>query len=291
MTGPTMQELLDEGALAEERAAADREAAVARRRRRLLWWSAPVVVVALVAAGWLAGASTVASLGVRAYDGEEYPTAVSRFSTTESLNALDSWKPWFNAGTARYASGAFATATTDLERSLALVPRATAGEERGWPECAVATNLGLSVTALGDEAAEAADAAMAVTYYEQALDHIEGCRLEQYPALDEPQLAQQTTAENLWLRLQESLAGAQEEESDAGSQGEDESDGEDGEDEDPEGDSDEELENPTEQLAPDEEDPDAELLGELEERNREAQQGRDEQEQGFGGGSGGGQGW
>ncbi|PFG21065.1 hypothetical protein [Serinibacter salmoneus] len=291
MSAPMLTDPLGMDEAARRKAEEDALASTRRRRRRLLWWSAPVVAVAVIVAGWLVIASTLTLFGVRAYEGQDYPGAVRDFTTTESMNVSDSWKPAFNAGTARYAAGAFATAATDLERALALVPRAAEGEERGWPECAVATNLALAQEGLGDEALAAQDPDMALSFYGTALTHLEGCRVEQYPADDEASSAQQVTAEDAWIRLQEKIAGAQSEGEGGGAEEPEDSDGQDGDSEDPEGSSEDELENPTEQQAPGEEDPDAELLGELEERNREAQQGREEQEQGFGGGSGGGQGW
>lgn len=280
------------------------------RRRRLLRWSTPFVVVVVVAALYLLGLAGVVMIGERSYAGQSYPSAVRQFSLLQHVNVLERWKPYYNSGTARYSSGAFFTATQELERAMELVPRGAPEEGRSAEECLVATNLSLAYEGLGDEAARASDPAMAIAYYEQALATIAGCGTagggggsqEQQESADQAEERQQDKQQEQQEQQEQDSGGqggesepddgdsspddGQQDSEDPADQ-EDSNSGEDGQEQeqDPESDpSGEASQTPTP-------DPYSEQQRELEERNREAQEQREQEQQESGGGSGGGQGW
>ncbi|PWD50956.1 hypothetical protein C8046_10110 [Serinibacter arcticus] len=261
------------------------------RRRKLLVWSSPVVALLVLAAIYLLTITTVVIVGERSYENRSYATATRQFSWLQNVNALETWKPYYNAGTARYAGGGFFRASQELEQALEIVPKGTDGA-RGADECKVAMNLSLAYEGLGDEAALAADPAMALTYYAQALAQLEGCGSGSGGDSEQESEAQES---------QERQEGKQGEQEQAQGGGEDPSDPSDpadpGEDPaDPTDPTDPGEEPPPTDPGEDQtgasEDPDmSEEEREVAERNAEAERERQEQEQQEGGGSGGGQGW
>lgn len=160
---------------ATERRDAEFARRLAGRRRRLLLWSAPLVLLALLAGAKLLSATLINSAGASAYSSASYATAQSRFEDLKFFNVVESWKAYFNEGTARYAAGEFFLATQQFEPALDLVPRTPEGEPRGPQECAVRTNYSLALEGLGDENLSAADPAMAADYYDQAQAMLADC--------------------------------------------------------------------------------------------------------------------
>ncbi|GMA32793.1 hypothetical protein [Litorihabitans aurantiacus] len=267
-------------------------AEAAARRRTLLTWSSPVVAIVLLAAIYLLTITAVVIVGERSYGNQSFATATRQFSWLQNVNALERWKPHYNAGTARYAGGGFFSASQELERALELVPKGTDGE-RGADECRVAMNLSLTYEGLGDEAARAEDPAMALAYYEQALAQLEGCASGGGGDSDQQQEAQESQDR------QEGKQGEQEQEQQPGEEGDgdpadpDTDPGEDPADpsDDPSGD-DPAPEEPTEDQTGASQDPElSDEEREVAERNAEAERQRQQEEQQEGGGSGGGQGW
>ena len=285
-------------------------AVAAARRSKLLKWSAPFVAVAAIAAIYLLAITAIVVAGERNFASHSYASAVQQFSSLQNLNVLERWKPYYNTGTARYASGAFFAASRELTTAMDLVPKGKDGQ-RGADECLVATNLSLTYEGMGDEAARANDPAMALDYYAQALATIEGCgeggggSEEQQQQGQEAQDRQEGKQEE-----QQQQQDGQGDPSDQPSPG----DGEPSEQPTP-GDGE-----PSEQPTPGDGDPSAspspgdgepsasptpgdgepssspsptlsDQEQELQDRNREAQEQRERDEQSSGGGSGGGQGW
>ncbi|HCX86077.1 MAG TPA: hypothetical protein DHV14_13275 [Micrococcales bacterium] len=281
----------------EARAVAEAKA----RRRRLLVWSSPVVAVVGLAALYLLTITVVTAFGGRSYATQAYPTAVRQFSAIQHLNAVETWKAYYNAGTAEYSQGAFFRATQELGEAMERVPRAADGEPRTGEECLVATNLSLAYEGLGDEAARGDDHATAVDYYAQAQATIEGCGSSGGGGGSDEQ--------------QESADQAQDRQEQKQNEQQDQQQGEGGEDpsqnpsqdpsadpsaspsqdpsadasaspsENPSGDPSDGGQNPSESPSV------SDQQRELEERNRGAQEDRDREQQESGGGSGGGQGW
>ncbi|WP_108718821.1 hypothetical protein [Miniimonas sp. S16] len=287
----------------EARAVAEAKA----RRRRLLVWSSPVVAVVGLAALYLLTITVVTAFGGRSYATQAYPTAVRQFSAIQHLNAVETWKAYYNAGTAEYSQGAFFRATQELGEAMERVPRAADGEPRTGEECLVATNLSLAYEGLGDEAARGDDHATAVDYYAQAQATIEGCGSAGGGGGSDEQ---QESADQAQDR-QEQKQNEQQDQQDQ----QDQQQGEGGEDpsqnpsqdpsadpsaspsqgpsadasaspsENPSGDPSDGGQNPSESPSV------SDQQRELEERNRGAQEDRDREQQESGGGSGGGQGW
>lgn len=279
------------------------------RRRRLLRWSAPIVGVVGLAAVFLLTICVVVVVGERSYAATSFTSAAGQFGVLRSVNAVETWKPHYNVGTAEYASGRFFRATQDLGIALDLVPKSPEGEPPGRDECLVRINLSLSYEGLGDEAARASDHPMAIDYYSQALAYVEGCGSggggggseQEQESADEAQDRQQEKQDE-----QESEQSGGEGEQEGGNGGEGENPGGDGENPDGEGgeggdDPSEQPSNgegenegdptPTDSGEPTEGSTMSEQQRELEERNREAQEQREREQQEEGGGSGGRQGW
>lgn len=289
----TLQQAPDPGTFAtiEQAQEAKAVAEASARRRRLLLWSAPVVAIVGLIALYLLTITLLVVLGERSYASQSYPSAVRQFSMVQSVNVVESWKPYYNSGTARYSSGAFFTASQELTEALERVPRSEEGEPRGVYECMVAINLSLSYEGMGDEAARAADTAMALSYYEQALAVAEGCgsgggggdseqEQEQESQADENEQRQQDKQDE---QEQEQQQQQQEQQQGGGSEGEEESQGGgEGEDESEGG---EGGQDPSEQPTT------SEQQQELEQRNQDAQDQAEQEREESEGGSGGGQGW
>lgn len=267
-------------------------AEAAARRHKLLVWSSPVVAVFLLAAIYLLTITTVVIVGERSYASQGYATATRQFTWLQNVNALERWKPYYNAGTARYAGGGFFPASQELEQALEIVPKGTDGQ-RGADECLVAMNLSLAYEGLGDQAALAADPAMAIAYYDQALAQLEGCGSGSGGDSEQESEAQESQ------ERQEGKEGEQQQEQES-QQGGDPSDPSDPSDpaddpadpsDDPTG-SDPAPTDPTEEQTGASEDPDmTDEEREVAERNAEAEAERQQQEQESQGGDGGGQGW
>lgn len=274
--------------------AAQEAQAVARasaRRRKLLRWSAPVVVVLGLAALYLLAICVTVVVGERSYQAQSFPSAVRQFSVLKSANAIETWKPYYNAGTAEYSSGRFFAGTQELGHALTLVPRSPEGEPPGQAECLVRINLSLSYEGLGDEAARATDTEMALTYYEQALELVDGCGTggggggsqEEQESADEAQDRQEQKQDEQREEQEQQQSGDGEGE-DSQPEDPENPEGGDGEGEDP-------SPAPSEGGQPSEQPTTSEQQQELEERNREAQEQREREEQEEGGGAGGGQAW
>lgn len=251
------------------------------RRRKFLLWSAPVVALVAIVAFYLIGLAIVVMVGERSYANQSYASALNQFSWTHRVNVVEKWKPWFNTGTSRYSSGAFFTATQDLEDAMELVPRAADGEPRTFEECLVAQNLSLSYEGLGDEAARAEDSEMAISYYDQALATLEGCGSSGGGGDSEQEQEQESEADSTEERQQDKQDEQQQQQEEPADgegdpeEGEDPADPEEGEGE----------EEPTPEPTT------SDQQQELEQRNEDAQE-QTEQEQGQeAGGTGGGQGW
>lgn len=264
-------------------------AEAAARRRRLLVWSAPVVALLSLAAIYLLTITAVVMVGERSYAARSYTTATSQFSWLQNVNALQTWKPYYNAGTARYAGGGFFPASQELEQALEIVPKGTDGQ-RGADECLVAMNLSLAYEGLGDEAARAADPEMALSYYDQALVQLEGCGSGS--GGDSDQESEATESQE----RQEGKQDEQQQEQQGGGEGEGEP-GEPQQGEDPAdpntdpGDDPAEPDPNAEGDQPAEPDDRTQEERELDERNAEAERERQAEESQEGGGTGGGQGW
>ncbi len=152
-----------------------------RTRVRLLAWSAPIVVVMVVIAVYLLITTFVAQAGARDFKAESYRSAESRFAFLTNVNVVETWKAYYDVGTARYATGEAFPASLALERALELVPKGAEG--RAYEECLVATNLSLAYEGLGDNYVATGDKAMAKSYYEKAIATVEGCT----PAVNDPE--------------------------------------------------------------------------------------------------------
>lgn len=266
---------------------------LARRRRLLLWWSAPVVLLAFAVALKFISAVIINTAGISAYGNENHNTAANRFSNLEVVNVVEPWKPYFNAGTAIYASGDFFGATVPLATALDLVPKAPETEPRGELECAVRTNYSLSLEGLGDEAMLAEDPGTALDYYDQAQEMLADCAEdgggggEEAEEADERQQESQDQAEE---QQEQQEQDQQDGEGGEGEQDQQEQDQNGQEDEQDQQDGQEDEQDPQdgEGTEDEETDPSEE---ELEERNRQAQEEREQQEQQDDGGDGSGQNW
>lgn len=271
-----------------------------RRRRLMFWWSLPLVVIALLAAVKLISAVIINTAGISAYGNENHHTAANRFGHLEVVNVVEPWKPYFNAGTATYATGDFFEATVPLQEALDRVPKTPEQEPRGAAECDVRTNYSLSLEGLGDEAMTAENPGTALDYYEQAQEMLADCADPEGEGGDEAQEAderqqesQEQAQEQHDEQQQESGAegheGSEDEEQNRQEDEQDNGEGteDDGEEqEDQNGQEDERDQNGDGQ--DEERDPREE---ELEERNQQAQEERERQEQQDGGGDGSGQNW
>lgn len=268
-----------------------------RRRRALLWWSLPVVLLAFLVALKLISAVVINAAGTSAYDNQNHNTAASRFEALEFVNVIEPWKPYFNSGTAIYASGDFFAATVPLTTALDLVPKDPPEEPRGEQECAVRTNYSLALEGLGDEAMIAEQPDMALDYFDQAQEMLADCGEDGGSGGEEAQDAEE--------RQQESQGEAEEQQQEQeqnGQEGEDSQDesngdpegGEDSEDgEDAEdGENEQEQDEDSQDGGQEEDDePIDDQQRELEERNQDAEQSRQADEERDGGGDGSGQNW
>ncbi|WP_148059557.1 hypothetical protein [Salana multivorans] len=297
----------------EAKAIADARA----RRSRLLRWSAPVVAILALAAVFLFAICIVVLVGERSYAAQSYTSAAGQFGVVRSVNAVETWKPHYNVGTAEYSSGRFFAATQDLGVALTLVPKAPEGEPPGRDECLVRINLSLSYEGLGDEAARATDAAMAISYYQQALDTVAGCGSggggggseQEQEAADQAEERQEEKQSEQQQEQQggegdsDGQGGQEPDEGEQGGEG-DQQDGDTGEDEGDNGGQQGEEPTPTptdgdgdqqggegEDGEPSETSTTSEQQQELEQRNQDAQEQREREQQEEGGGGGGQQGW
>ncbi|MCK6211294.1 hypothetical protein KZX45_12145 [Georgenia sp. EYE_87] len=150
-------------------------------RRRMLALSSPFVLVLLLAGSLLLGV-TFGNLHARAaYDDARYVTAAERYGYQVPFTSgvIEPWKTWFNAGTAEFQAQEHFRAVEDLREAHRLVPPGTTDRDGNpdptTPECRVRTNLSLALEAMGDDAQEAGDPAMAVVHYNEAMDTIGPC--------------------------------------------------------------------------------------------------------------------
>lgn len=150
-------------------------------RRRMLALSSPFVLVLLLAGSLLLGV-TFGNLHARAaYDDARYVTAAERYGYQVPFTSgvIEPWKTWFNAGTAEFQAQEHFPAVEDLREAHRLVPPGTTDRDGNpdptTPECRVRTNLSLALEAMGDDAQEAGDPAMAVVHYNEAMDTIGPC--------------------------------------------------------------------------------------------------------------------
>lgn len=273
-----------------------------RRRRRLLWWSLPVVLLAFLVALKLISAVVINAAGTSAYDNQNHNTAASRFEALEFVNVVEPWKPYFNSGTAIYASGDFFAATVPLTTALDLVPKDPPEAPRGEEECAVRTNYSLALEGLGDEAMIAEQPDMALDYYDQAQEMLDDCGEDGGSGGEEAQEAEERQQESHGEAEEQQQQHEQEQEQEQGPSDEegedyqDESDDPDhGEDTgDPE-DGEEEHDQPNEEDSQgggqEDDEPIDDQQRELEERNQDAEQSRQADEERDGGGDGSGQNW
>ncbi|HLS13692.1 MAG TPA: hypothetical protein VK095_04200 [Beutenbergiaceae bacterium] len=272
-----------------------------RRRRRLLWWSLPVVLLAFLVALKLISAVVINAAGTSAYDNQNHNTAASRFEALEFVNVVEPWKPYFNSGTAIYASGDFFAATVPLTTALDLVPKDPPEAPRGEEECAVRTNYSLALEGLGDEAMIAEQPDMALDYYDQAQEMLDDCGEDGGSGGEEAQEAEERQQEShgeaeeqQQQQDQEQEQGPSDEEgedyqdeSDGDpDQGEDTGDSEDGEEEQDQG-----NEEDSQGGGQEDDEPIDDQQRELEERNQDAEQSRQADEERDGGGDGSGQNW
>lgn len=292
-----------------------------RRRRRLLGWSAPVVLVALLAAALLLGVTFGNAVARRDVESGAPTAAAERFDRHKRWTpvVVEPWKAWYNAGTATLLAGEAFRASADLRGALERVPSAPAQDsgalDPASAECTVRTNLSLAFEALGDDARGQGDPAMARSYYEEGLAVVAPCTSDGQPPPEEqpqedpppPRSGQDETEQRQQEKSREAQEEVDEQEQggspdgqepprgDAGEQDQEEQRGADGQDQDsapPEpGDG---------QGAPEggggaAEQPDGTggdpRLEELLERNREAEQDRQEELQRRDGGSRGAQNW
>ncbi|PFG40069.1 hypothetical protein ATJ97_2589 [Georgenia soli] len=164
-----------------------------RLRRWMLGLSSPVVLILLLGGSLLLGV-TFGNLHARAaYDDGRYATAADRFSYQVPFTSgvVEPWKAWFNAGTAEFQTAEHFRAVEDLREAHRLVPPGTTDADGNpdptTPECRVRTNLSLALEAMGDDAQEAGDPAMALVHYNEAMDMIGPCTSDGQSESDEQQ--------------------------------------------------------------------------------------------------------
>ncbi|MEE6287144.1 hypothetical protein V2J52_05690 [Georgenia sp. MJ173] len=271
-----------------------------RRRRLLLGWSSPVVLAAMVAGCLLLGTAFGNLLGRQDYEAMRYSQAATQFQLQQRWTGFtEPWKAWFNSGTAHYRAEEYFLATEDLRVALVAVPVAAPldgapadTKDPQSPECRVRTNLSVAIEAMGDEAAELDDPAMAAAQYAEAREVIDPCTAMQEN--EETSDRQQDKEDQAREDEQEQRDEPSAEPSDAPS--EEPSDeptdpGEDPTDDPSDAPSDDPSEEPGDEPTETPEPTDDPQREELEERNREAERDRQEEQQRGGGGSGGGQNW
>lgn len=265
------------------------------RRRALLWWSLPVVLLAFLVALKLISAVVINAAGTSAYDNQNHNTAASRFEALEFVNVVEPWKPYFNSGTAIYASGDFFAATVPLTTALDLVPKDPPEEPRGEQECAVRTNYSLALEGLGDEAMIAEQPDIALDYFDQAQEMLADCGEDGGSGGEEAQDAEERQQESQGEAEEQQQQQEQEQNGQDGEDSQNESDGdpdEGGESEDGEDEQDQEQDEDSQDGGQEEEDePVDDQQRELEERNQDAEQSRQADEERDGGGDGSGQNW
>ncbi|MFC8192554.1 hypothetical protein ACFUMH_12940, partial [Cellulomonas sp. NPDC057328] len=125
----------------------------ARRRRLLLRWSWLPAAVLLGLGVHLLVLLPVYAQGRAAWDAGDDDAATTVFERQRSVVPVEQWKADFNAGTAAYRDGWYATAIDALDQALVGVP----DEHR----CAVQTNRALAHGAMGEEAAAYAEEQLA----------------------------------------------------------------------------------------------------------------------------------
>ncbi|MHB1290506.1 MAG: hypothetical protein ACYC3U_14645, partial [Georgenia sp.] len=202
-------------------------------------------------------------------------------------------------GTADLRAGEQLVGSEELGEALGRVPAGTTGADGepdpGAPECRVRNNLSLALEGLGDEAAAAGDDAMALAYYEDAMDAIGACTSDGESATRTQPGPVETQPDEAEARQRDKADSADQGAAprpEAPPQPDAPADPP-GQDQDPAPEPGAPTDGPgdAEQPGADQETPTDPRLRELEERNRSAEQDRQEQEQRSGGGLGGGQNW
>ncbi|MCU1432701.1 MAG: hypothetical protein JWP95_1806 [Actinotalea sp.] len=93
-----------------------------RRRRWLIWGSLPVWLPVVVLSLVLLGNDINTGAGIRLFDDEQYPAAVSRFAAVDGADVVERWRAPFNRGTAELRDDNLWRAQRHLDRALELVP-------------------------------------------------------------------------------------------------------------------------------------------------------------------------
>ncbi|MEK8227141.1 hypothetical protein NKG05_15305 [Oerskovia sp. M15] len=116
-----------------------------RRRALMLLLPVPLLIAAIVFGIKLAFLPVLASYASDRYDTGEYTSAAGTFGLQKTMNVVDPWKAWFNAGTASHSSGDDYSAIDDLHAAYDLAE----GEEP-MVRCRIQINLSISYETSGD---------------------------------------------------------------------------------------------------------------------------------------------
>jgi hypothetical protein len=135
-----------------------------RVRRRLVLFSGPVVLVILLVAVKLIGMPVLALTAQGTYAGRAYDRTVASADGLAIVNVFEPWVQHFDRGTGLAGIGVLTDARTELENSLALVPKGDTGAA-----CMVRTDLLLVVEEQGDSAVLDQSFDQASAFYAHAL--------------------------------------------------------------------------------------------------------------------------
>ncbi|RKR73836.1 hypothetical protein [Frondihabitans australicus] len=138
-------------------------------RRRVLLASAPVIVVVLLVALKLLSLPALALTSQATYAGRAYDTSVGAADGLSIANLFEPWVQHFDRGAGLARIGLLTDARTELESSLALVPKSDTGAA-----CMVRTDLLLVVEEQGDSAVRDQQYDQAEAYYKHALSLYDG---------------------------------------------------------------------------------------------------------------------
>ncbi|MFC4396123.1 hypothetical protein [Arthrobacter sedimenti] len=132
-------------------------------RRRLLVWSALPVLLVLCFAAKLLSLGILADRAAAGFSAGDAAAVDAAARGLGFANVVEPHKAPFAAGDASVAEADYATARTQFEQALSMVP-AGSGDR-----CIIRVNLVLAIERLGDQRQQAGDPASAVLLFQEAL--------------------------------------------------------------------------------------------------------------------------
>ena len=137
-----------------------------KKRKRLLLWSSPVVVILLLVSAWLIAPSLLTIDAANQFKTGQYVISANDVSSLDTMNLLETYKAYYNQGTALSAKG-------DQEQAILKFESALAYSANRQTSCMITYNLVLTMEGAGDTTLKKADFTGAINQYTKTLNRLQ----------------------------------------------------------------------------------------------------------------------